>query len=206
MQLAPSGIKAIRQELSVPADPVRIKADTSKSLTDWEKELQQAVADANAAQQNLNDLEAEDTKRSSLRSQLPDLLSAAKTRQTELSEILSARAGRSDPSKENPLLAQSARWVLQSEQSMTAAAVTYYEGQLRDNEIYREWLAARRDRAARNLSAANTLANALQDQIDQQRQLESEKAAAQAVEAREAAAQLHPSVKAIADRNAALAA
>ncbi|HSR87353.1 MAG TPA: hypothetical protein VLL07_00245, partial [Pontiella sp.] len=206
IQQAPAGIEAIKQELNTPADPIHIKPDPSKSVSDWEEEFLQATADANAARKKLADLEAEDTKRSSQRSEFPDLLSAAKVRQIELTDRLSAPTPSTDTSNVNPLLAQSVQWALRSELAASKTAAAFYGQQVRDNNIYREWLAAQRDRTARKLSAANALANALQIQIGQQRQIESDAAAAQAEKALEAASRLHPCVQSIADRNAALAA
>ena len=122
-------------------------------------------------------------------------------RQNELTDQLSAPAA-ADRSAAKTILAQSIQWTLLSELTATRAAATFYELRLRDNDIYREWLAAQRDRTSRKLSEATALADAIQEQLIQQRQLESEAAAAQATEALEAAARLHPCVQSIADRNA----
>lgn len=203
---APTGIAAIKQELAAPAPQVKIEDDPDKPLAGWEKELLQATADANTAKQKLGDLETEDQRRSARRSELPPLLSTATARHAELTEKLALPADPAKDPNQNTLLTQSSQWVLLSELQETDAEATSYEQELQGNDIYRELLAARRDRAERNRTVAEARVNALQLKVDQQRHIESENEATKAKEARKAAAQLHSAIQSIADRNAALAA
>ena len=202
VQQAPSILDSIKAELAVsPALPKPdVPADTS--LPQLEQLLTQAEADLTTAEKRAAELESEVKERADRRGELPELIADANDRLRELKE---QRGHVLNGGDESPLLAQARRYDVLSRRQAIESELLSHEKEILSYDARRELLAARRDRAARRLAAAQHVATTWRTEVASRRRSESEAAARQAREARLAAARLHPEIRRIAEHNAELA-
>jgi potassium efflux system protein len=198
---APAETKRIRDALGQPAEPakaVTVRADTP--LADLEQQLQKQKADVAALEVQLADLQkgiAEtDSRPVALRQRLAD----AKREVEKAEEDRKAPP----PPDDTPALAEARRWVLDTHAAALSAEVRMLEEELLTQPARLDLMRAQADQAARRLEAAKSAYVAFEEQVNDRRRADAERAreAAKAVE-RDAAGK-HPLLKHLAEQNAAL--
>lgn len=202
IQQAPATLAGIRKELSASPAPVPPDLPEDADVVELEAALQRAEAELAAARETMAELEAEAQRRVERRAVLPDILAAAEER---LVETAAPPASTGERGEEPDVLSEARRWLRWAERREAQATRRAAELEMRRIEACRELLAARRDRAARQLVAAETLAKAWRREVQGIRRRESARLAERTRAARLATARLHPRIREIAERNQALA-
>lgn len=193
---------AIRAELAQsPAEPaIGLPADAG--VAQIERALDQARAELDAARTRLGEIAAERIERERKRSVLPDRITAARNRLSDLADDLATIAPETTPA-----LANAQRTLILARQREARANIRAIERELANIQLRTDLqlLDLRRDRAARRLAQAETLTSKLQSFLTEQRLREADRAAREARRlARDAAAQA-PQIQEIAADNQSLA-
>jgi potassium efflux system protein len=200
---ADSTIEAIHKELEKPKPPPVLASPDTATLNSLENELLQTVAEGDAAQRRVEELDAENEARTARQTELPEMLATASARRSELQQIAALPAKAEDTSPEETTLQQ---WAVAAELQALEAEITLHELELNNHDTLRELQSARIDQTTRQHDIAEAQAAALRVAVDRQRRIDSEAEAALADQAKQAAALHHPVIQAIAAHNAELAA
>jgi potassium efflux system protein len=194
---APETLQAIQAELATPPSEPQPEVPADASRADLEQQLRQAQGDLEAERKTQADWERERDRRTARRREVPDLLTAARTRLQALAEASAA------PEAEQPATVRLAQQALnQARRLAIEREIEGYNAELLSYDGRRDLLQARLDRAARRVAYAEKLAGALQRLVQERAQQESEAALR---EAREQLKRAHPAIKPLAEARESLA-
>jgi potassium efflux system protein len=203
LETAPTQAAEIRKALDaavkageVPPEPLPPRIP----LQEVEQRLAKTQADVSAVDAKLSEME----KDLEGRAQRP---TAARQRITEAKkelDDLDAQLALPPPEKEPATLTQARRWALESRQGELRSEIRMLDQELLSHTVRTDLLKAKRDKAAADLKTLKRDQRWLEEQLDQRRRTEAEKAQAAAEEAKRQAEGKHPVVQALAQRNATL--
>ncbi|MEZ5992778.1 MAG: mechanosensitive ion channel [Planctomycetota bacterium] len=198
---APENLKTIQDEIAALPEKLPLSVAKDAELSAVESALENAKADATAANELLEGLKTEATNRETARKELPDR--AAKVRLKLASpieeDLLLPREGEPTTLADARVLATNA---LRAAQSAEAEAI---DAEV-DSYVKRtELLAARTDLASRRKELAQDLVTRLQELATSARKRDAEREAEKAAEERRKTADSHPVIKEVATENDALA-
>jgi potassium efflux system protein len=199
---APAETKRIRDALGQPAEPAKaVTVRTDTPLADLEQQLQKQKADVAALEVQLADLQkgiAEtDSRPVALRQRLADA-----RREGEKAE--EDRKAAPPPPDDTPALAEARRWMLDAHAAALSAEVRMLEEELLTQPARLDLMRAQADQAARRLEAAKSAYVAFEEQVNDRRRTEAERAREQAKAVERDTAGKHPLLKHLAEQNAAL--
>lgn len=194
----PQTLQTAQKELTAPVLELPLDLPTDTTLQQSQQRLTDVETQLAESQKNLKDLQDEPKRRADRRVEIPKLAETAKTQLQEIDQQLAVK-----PSPDEPVESAVAnRLLLEAKRALIAAETAANQAEVRFYEAAAELLPVRRDLAARKVAQVESLAKRLRDEVNERRRKEAEE---QAREARRVAAQAHPALKAIADRNAELA-
>lgn len=198
---APALLERIRQELARPAEEVSPAPPADATLAQLEQLQAEAEAELRAARAQVEELQAESTRRQGRRSEIPNLLAQARQRLSELSPPVEGNGADVQPwiIEARRVLHSAQRRVLQAEIEALEAEVANYDAR-------RDLLPARRDMAARRVATGEKRYTAWQNIVSNQRQKEAAQAAREAERLRRQAARQHPVLQEFAAESQRLAA
>ncbi len=195
---APQRLEAQRAELERLSGPPPIDGLPLFTVADVEAQLQAAQARYSAARQALADLEAEASRRTSRRAEIPALLATARSSATR------SVTPPDGASVDTSALVRAARAAYDNvEMTRAQAEVAMLEAETASYEARGELLAARLDVAEREVSVARDLVSALDARLIERRASAARSAAQEAERALRAAAGDHELVQRLAAENEA---
>ncbi len=195
---APQQLQTIQKELGAPVLELPLDIAKESTLQQSQQRLTEVETELAESQKTLKDLQDEPKRRADRRVEIPKLGETAKTQLQDIEQQLAAK-----PSAEEAVESVVAnRLLLESRRALLSAENAAMQAELRFYEATAELLPVRRDLAARKVAQLDALAKRLRDDLNERRRHEAEE---QAREARRVAAQAHPALRAIAERNAELA-
>ncbi|MHC5034208.1 MAG: hypothetical protein ACYTFZ_04155, partial [Planctomycetota bacterium] len=197
----PARLEAMRAELAKAPVETAAALLPDATVAQLEQMLAQEEAALEAAKGRVAELDAESKRRSDRRAEIAELVAAAKQRLAEIAAAVDAKPG----AEEDPESVVAKRLLLLARKAAIEAEVEAYAQELLSYDARRELLPLRRDLAAREVSQGEKLVKAWRQAVDERRRSEAERDAQRAQEARRVAAQAHPAVHALAQRNAELA-
>jgi potassium efflux system protein len=201
LTVAVATIESIRKDLKIELKPFELSPDAD--LNALEQQLLQAQAKLNSAQQEVDELEADNQKLTAHQTTLPEKLATTTARLNALEK----EADLPTSSEERlPWEISAQRWVIATEIHSDEIAIKLYKMEIKNFDSLKALQVARIDLATRHLRMAKNQRTALRTAVDQQRALESEAEVARADQAQRDAATHHPIIQAIAERNTELAA
>jgi potassium efflux system protein len=196
-QKAPETLSAIQAELATPLGEPTPDVPADATRADLEQRLTQVQSDLEAEKKTLADWERERDRRTTRRKEIPDLLTAAKSRLQALAETPTG------PGVEQPGVIRLAQQALsQARRLAIEREIEAYNGELLSYDARRDLLQARLDRASRRVAYLDKLAGAWQKLIQERAQKESELALR---EAREQLKRAHPAIRPLAEERERLA-
>ncbi|MFG0276085.1 MAG: mechanosensitive ion channel domain-containing protein [Phycisphaerales bacterium] len=198
---APALLETIRQELAQPATERSASLPENPTVDQVQQAVTQAQAELTTAQQQVRDLEAEQTRRTTRRDAIPGELAQARQQLTDLAEQPEA-AAEGEPVEITNLR----RAERQAQRRLYEAQIRRLERELASYDARRELLPARRDRAVRRVNELQRLVDGLQTTLNETRRQEAERSAEQAQEALRAAAGASEAIRTLAEENAEFAA
>jgi potassium efflux system protein len=196
-QEAPANLKAIQEELAVPlGEPVpQIPPDTTRA--ELEQRLRQVQSDLDAERKSLGEWERESDRRTARRKEIPELVTAVKTRLEKLTEASPS------PGPEQAAEVRPAQQALTEARRLAAEReLDAYASELLSYDARRELLQVRLDRATRRVAYLEKLAAAWQAVVQERARRESELALR---EAREQLKRAHPAIRPLAEGREQLA-
>jgi potassium efflux system protein len=198
---APAETRRIRDALGQPAEPVKaVSLAPGAPLPDLEQQLQKQKADLAALENRVADLQKAvadtDSRPVALRQRL-----AEARREAEKAEEDRRAAPLPDDA---PAVAEARRWMLDANAAALSAEVRMLEEELLSQPARLDLLRAQADQAAGRLEAAKAAYAALEEQVNDRRRAEAERAKEEAKAAERDAAGKHPLLKHLAEQNAAL--
>ena len=197
----PDNLKKTKELLTNQATAVLPKVDPNITQTQAEQALTQARQVLEEAKNNVANREAEPKRRTERRTKIPEETKTAKQRLEEIQSKLAASASEEQKTE----LAQANRTVLMTEQRALENQIAANTEELLFYDVAGDLLAARRDLAAHQLTAAEKVVEFWQQKVNDLRQKEAEAAQKEANRAKEETKYDHPAVQAIAEQNAKLA-
>jgi len=198
---AASLLESIRVELAQPAPERALDLPEQPTVEQVQQALSAAQADLSAAQQRVRDLEAEQTRRSARREALPGEIAATRRLLEEHSEQ-SPVAVEEQPSESAAL----SRVAHDARRRMLESRLRRLEAEQAHLDARREVLPARRDRAVRRVNELERLVERAQRRLEEARRSEAQRRQREAQQALREAAGASDAVRAIAERNAEIAA
>ncbi|UCG15634.1 MAG: mechanosensitive ion channel [Phycisphaerales bacterium] len=196
-QKAPETLQAIQGELASPVGEPTPDVPAEATRADLEQRFRQVQSDLDAEKKALADWERERDRRMARRKEIPDLLTAAKSRLQTLAETPTT------PEPEQPAAVRLAQQALsQGRRLAIAREIEAYNSELLSYDARRDLLQARLDRASRRVSYLEKLAGAWQKLVQERAQRESDLALR---EAREQLKRAHPAIRPLAEEREQLA-
>ncbi len=196
-QKAPEALSAIQAELLTPLGEPIPNIPAGAVRADLEQGLRQVQSDLEAEKKSLADWERERDRRTTRRKEIPDLLTAAKSRLQSLAETTAG------PEAEQPAVVRSAQQALsQARRLAVDREIEAYNSELLNYDARRDLLQARLDRATRRVSHLEKLHVAWQNLVQETARKESELALR---EAREQLKRAHPAIRPLAEEREQLA-
>jgi potassium efflux system protein len=196
-QKAPETLGAIQAELATPLGEPTPDAPAEATRADLEQRLRQVQSDLEAEKKTLADWERERDRRTTRRKEIPDLLTAAKTRLQTLTEAPTT------PEAEQPAVVRLAQQALsQTRRLAVEREIQAYNSELLSYDARRDLLQARLDRSARRVGHFERLLSAWQQLVQERARRESELALR---EAREQLKRAHPAIRPLAEEREQLA-
>ncbi len=200
-QDAPAETARIRESLSRPAEAAKAAPpQAGVPLAELEQQLQKQKADAAALETQLADLQKAvadtDTRPVTLRERLAEA-------KRELDKAEEERKA-PPPADEPPALAEARRWMIEAHAAALAAEVRMLEDELLSQPARLDLLRAQGDQAQRRFTAAKAAYVAFEEQVNERRRVEAERAKEEAKAAERDLAGKHPALRHLAERNAAL--
>ena len=196
-QKAPELLSAIQAELMTPLVESTPDVPVDATRADLEQRLRQAQSDLEAEKKGLADWERERDRRTARRKEIPELLTAAKSRLQTLAET---PAGTEAEQLAVIRLAQQA--LSQIRRLAVEREIEAYNGELLSYDARRDLLQARLDRASRRVAHLDKLAGAWQKLVQERARQESDLALR---EAREQLKRAHPAIRPLAEEREQLA-
>lgn len=198
---AASLLESVRAELAQPVAERALDLPEQPTVEQVQQALSAAQAELSAAQQRVRDLEAEQARRSARREALPGEIAATRRLLEEHSEQ-SPVAGEEQPSEAAAL----ARAAHDARRRMLESRLRRLEAEQAHLDARREVLPARRDRAVRRVNELERLVERAQRRLEEARRSEAQRRQREAQQALREAAGASDAVRAIAERNAEIAA
>ncbi len=200
---APGQANELQKELEKTkktAPEATLKVSPETPLSKIEQLLLNEQATLSAVEAKLDDLE----QQLDIQIERPNVarqqLSEAKRRQEEVARELNLSA----PANERPALSEANRWMLETLNLSLSAEVSMLDQELLSQPMRIELLKAQRDQTEHNLELVATREHLLEEMVNQRRQLEAERAQAEAEAAMRELAGKHPLIQQLAAQNAAL--
>jgi potassium efflux system protein len=194
----PQALQSLQVDLNGPAPKAPPELCAETTLTEAQQQLTQLENQLAEAQKSLKEWQDEPKRRIDRRTEIARLIENCKMEMQDVEEQLAAKP----PADEVPELTAAGRQLLNAKQMSLEAECAAAQAELRFYEAAGELLPIRRDLAARTAAGLEALAKTLRDEVNDRRRREAEQ---QAREARRVAAQAQPALRAIAERNEALA-
>ena len=189
----------LKVELESPVAVTHPQIPEGATIAQLDELQKQTQKDLEAAQQTLQQLEAEPTRRAERTARIPEEINDAEARLSELREALSASA------PETQTLSERASRLSRLTQKQRLEVRLQHN---QEEKLYyaatAELLPLQRDQAAREVSRQQELVKFWQSRITQARRLEAEKMEQLADRARQQASQLHPLIQELAQENSVL--
>ncbi|MBN2446025.1 MAG: mechanosensitive ion channel [Phycisphaerae bacterium] len=196
-QKAPETLKAIQTELATPLGEPTPDVPQDATRADLEQRMRQVQSDLEAERKTLADWERERDRRTARRKEIPDLLTAAKSRLQAMTETPVATEG-----DQPPALRLAQQVFNQTRRLAVEREIEAYNSELLSYDARRDLLQARLDRSTRRVSYNEKLLAAWQQLVQEQARRESELALR---EAREQLKRAHPAIKPLAEQREELA-
>lgn len=199
---APAALEAARAELEKPIvdEPVELADDAS--LADLQNALVGVTAELEAARRRESELAEEKRERSEKRTDLPRQLADDRAALTELSSRVDAIG---QPAADDEAL-MSQRAELLAEIQHKEARIRSAQVEMRNIDAQRDLLPARMELTARRTTVLSNQVVELQEQVNNRRREDAEKAARAAEDTQQELAESHPVVAKLAAETADLAA
>ncbi len=197
---APALIEQILAELAQP--PTSVDPPSDQTIAQLESGLAQAEAELRAAREDATALEREAELRTRLREEIPTIIARARQEIQRLDDEITA-ASATSPTEVIPRL-ELLRLLVQRrsiEQSIVAS-----DREQQSIEARRDSLRARQDRATRRVTTAERRVEAWRARLNEAREAEARRVAAEAKQALRRAANEHESIKALLEERTELAA
>lgn len=194
----PEAVKAQQAELAATQADLPLGLDKDATLMSWQQRLTAVEAELAAAQQSLKEWQDEPKRRTDRRAELTRQAEALKTQQTELEKRAETPPAPDEPAE----VTAASKLILELRGQALKAEIAAGQAELKSYEAAAELLPLQRDVAARKAAGLEALVKRLRDEVAERRRQET---ARQAWEARRAAAQAHPALRAIAEQNSELA-
>ncbi|MHC4592053.1 MAG: hypothetical protein ACYS8L_05075, partial [Planctomycetota bacterium] len=198
---APARLEAMRAELAKAPVETAPEILPDATVAQVDQMLAQKEAALEAARSRAAELDAESKRRSDRRAEIADVVAAARQRLAEIAAAVDAKPG----PDETPESVVAKRFLLLARKAAIEAEVGAYAEELLSYDARRELLPLRRDLAVREVSQSERSVKAWRQAVNERRRSEAERDVQRAQEARRTAAQAHPAVHALAQRNAELA-
>lgn len=189
-------IEALQARTTEPPKPL----PTNLGIDELEQRLAKEQSDAAAIKAKVDQIEKDLDDWSQRPAAARERIAAAKA----ALEALDAGSARPPPDGETPSLAEARRWVLDSRQLELGAEIVMLDREVLSLGPRQDLGQATRDKQALDLKLVQARKRALEEQINQRRLSEAEKAKAEAQAATRAAADKHPLVQRVAEENADL--
>lgn len=189
-QNAPETLKAIQAELATPLGEPTPDVPSDATRADLEQRLRQAQSDLDAEKKSLADWEHERDRRTARRREIPELLSAARTRLQGVIQLPPPAEG------EPPAVRLAHHALTQARRLAIEREIDAYSGALASDDARRDLLQARLDRATRRAAHLEKLVAAWQGVVQRRAQQESEQALR---EAREQLKDAHSAIRPLAE-------
>lgn len=167
------------------------------SISQLEQEVVQSKAQAADAQQRLEELQAQRSRRAGRRAEIPVLIPQLREQITEVENELANLAAGDQVSVQDA----ARRMLLRSQQIVLPREISTYEKELLSYEATRRIIELREQLAVIELQRAQQISTALQEQLTRRRSEEASLAEQRARKARQELAQAHPAVQELADEN-----
>ena len=199
---APQRLAAVKAQMEqILAEPKIEETFTDWSLTQIEQHVAQQEAELTNARSNIAERESETKQRSVRRTEIPQAIAQAKERLENIKKELSI-----NPAPDVPQEIVKAKHILLlfTEKSLQREIDSYSE-EILSYEARGDLLAARKDLAVRQVTQYEKLLKRWQDILNKKRKSEAELAAEKARQAKLDAAQSHPVVRKLAEKNTQLA-
>ncbi|MBU0638944.1 MAG: mechanosensitive ion channel [Planctomycetes bacterium] len=196
-QKAPETLSAIQAELTTPLGEPTPDVPAEATRADLEQRLRQVQSDLEAEKKIFADWERERDRRTARRKEIPELLTAAKSRQQTLAETPTS------PEAEQSAVVRLAQQALnQARRLAVEREIEAYNSELLSYDARRDLLQARLDRSARRIGHFEKLLAAWQKLAQEKARKESELALR---EAREQLKRAHPAIRPLAEEREQLA-
>jgi potassium efflux system protein len=196
---APETLAKIKEQLAKQAAPAAPEAAPDTTLAQAEQSLTSAKLALDDAKKNVANWENEPKKRADRRTKIPEETNAAKQKLDEVKTKLAAPA----PEGQAAQLTEANRALLLTQQRALESQIAANTEELLFYDAAGDLLAARRDLAARQLAAAEKVADFWQQKVDDLQQKQAQAAKKEAIRAQEETK--YEQIKAIAEENAKLA-
>ncbi len=196
-QKAPETLSAIQAELVTPLGEPTPDVPADATRADLEQRLRQVQSDLEAEKKGLADWERERDRRTTRRKEIPELLTAAKSRLQALVETPAPPEG-----EQSAVVRLAQQAFNQTRRLAIEREIEAYNGELLSYDARRDLLQARLDRAARRVAQTEKLAGAWQALVQDRARQESELALR---EAREQLKRAHPAIRPFAEERETLA-
>lgn len=198
---APAETARIRDGLNQPAgEPVKKPPPLDKPLPELEQQLQKQRADLAALEAQLADLQKAIAETDSRPAAARQRLAEARREAERTEEDRKA----APPPDDTPAVAEARRWLLDAQAAALAAEMRMLEEELLTQPARLELLRAQSDQAQRRLDAAKAAYLAFENQVNERRRAEAERAKEAAKAAERDLAGKHPVLEQFAERNARL--
>ena len=176
---APERIARIEQELLLPPEPLKLDVPRDSTLADIERLATEADAQSTQARTEFTELEKEAAKRTERRRQIPDIRTEAQQRlSTYLKEAESP-----PPTGEIPEVTEARLALAQKRIEATEMEIRAYAAEAASYDARGRLVTLRLDRATRNVSQFEKVAQAWREQVAAQRLVEARLASVRAREA-----------------------
>jgi len=196
-QKAPETLRSIQAELATSFGEPTPDVPVDATRADLDQRLRQVQSDLEAEKKSLADWERERDRRTARRKEVPELLTAAKTRLQALAETPPS------PEVETLAVVRLAQQALsQARRLAVEREIEAYNNELLSYDARRDLLQARLDRSARRVSHLDKLLVAWQKLVQERARQESEAALR---EAREQLKHAHPAIRPLAKEREQLA-
>ncbi|MEN6426055.1 MAG: mechanosensitive ion channel domain-containing protein [Phycisphaerales bacterium] len=197
---APEKLASIRATLEQPAPESSIQVPADLTLPQAEQSLTQATAALDEAKRTADNLEAEPKRRAERKTRIPEETNAARQRLEEIK----TRLGEAEQ-MQVAAMSQGVQTLLQLERAALQAQLDANADEVLSYDATNDLLAAQRDLAARQLTAAQKRAEFWQQKVSELRQRAAEDAQAKAIAAAKQTKYAHPVIQKATEYNAQLA-
>jgi potassium efflux system protein len=199
VQDAPAETARIREALSRPAEPAK-PPRPDLPLADLELQLQKQKADVAGLESQLAELQKGVAETDGRPIALRQRLAEAKREADKADEDRKA----APPPDDTPATSEARRWLLDAQAAALAAELRMLEDELLSQPARLDLLRAQTDQVSRQLEAVRTAFLAVEEQVNERRRAEAERARVEAKAAERDVAGKHPALGRLAEQNAAL--